>query len=122
MKEIINMETFKEAISEMMRKRNGKKKHRARKYYIKSLETEEHIIIQNYHRFQMKIDNTRVWSDIVCYNKSTNTVTLYDGGEKFKNFENISLSNMTPNAINSYGVMVRSHYDLNKSSMIFLSF
>ena len=117
-----NTETYRRAVTEMMRRRNGYRRNRARKYYIKSIENDKHIIIQNYYRFQLIVDGQERWSDIVCYDKNANTVTLYDGGSKFKDFEKIDISKMEENAINTMGEKVDTHYDLEKGGIYFKSF
>lgn len=119
---INNIETFKQAVTEMIAKRNGYRKNRARKYYIKSMETNEHIIVQNVYRFQMQFGKSVVWSDLICYNKSTNTITLCDGSSKWKDFEKINIFCLEPMAINNMGEKVETCYNLNNEEMIIKSF
>lgn len=110
-------ETFKNAVTEMMAKRNHRTRRSEKKVKITSIETDEQIIVENLQiRFRCGFGRCRstrfgklqyereVWSDKVIYNKSTNII----------GFENPIINDEDKDGI--------IYYDLEKTPVTFLSF
>lgn len=106
-----NLETFKNAVTEMMAYRNRRTRRSDKKIKITCEETDEQIIVENLQgRFKVGFGAKRfgsfeeeAWSYKVFYNKAANTVT----------FEN---------AINSDGEELNPCYDLGENKITFLIF
>jgi hypothetical protein len=115
-----NENEFKEAIHQMMAKRNGYRRYAQRKYYIKTAETEDMIIVRGYNRFMIKTQQSRteIWTNTICLNKQTQTITLHDTRDQFKNFEKTDFNNMEEAAIDSDGNPAATAYDLKEIKKI----
>lgn len=106
-----NMETFKQAVSEMMTIRNRRTRTSDKKIKITSTETDDNITVENLaFNFYVGIGPKRfgkfkeeVWSHKICYNKLANTLT----------FENPT---------NTDGEEVNSCYDLGEKEATFVYF
>lgn len=86
MTRVNDMETFKDAVNEMMAYRNRRTRRSEKKIKITSVETDEEIIVENLAgRFRVGFGAKRggrfeeeVWSNKISYNKATNTLTFED--------------------------------------------
>ena len=106
-----NLETFKDAVTQMMAKRNHRTRRSDKKIKITSEETDDQIIVENLKgRFMLGFGGKRggkfkeeVWSYKLFYNKATNTLT----------FEN---------AVNADGEELNPCYDLGENKATFVYF
>ena len=114
---VTNEADFREAIHEMMRKRNGYRRNRARKYYIKTLETDELIVVGGYFRIHIQLGEKRPFKEAWCYNiiwnKQNNTLLMNDDNTIFKDFEKTDFSSIDASAISEWGESVQAVYSLD---------
>ena len=124
---VTNEAEFREAIHEMMRKRNGYRRNRARKYYIKTLETDDLICVGGYNRIHLRLGTPRPFQEVWCYNiiwnKQNNTLLLNDDNTIFKDFEKTDFSKIDASAIDTMGKLTQAIYSLDAiREVVFLHF
>jgi len=124
---VTNESEFREAIQEMIAKRNGYRRNRARKYYIKTLETDELIVVGGYFRIHIQLGEERPFKEAWCYNiiwnKQNNTLLLNDDNTIFKEFEKTDFSSIDASAIGEWGESVQAVYSLDSvREMCFVHF
>jgi len=109
-----NETTFRDAIRQMKAKRNGHRRYRQRKYYIKSAETEDLITVGGYYRLHIQLgDKEPVWCYNITLHKKDNTLILNDDNTLFKDFEKTDFSKVDASAIDEMGDLTQAIYNLD---------
>lgn len=114
---VTNEAEFREAIQGMIAKRNGYRRNRARKYYIKTLETDDLIVVGGYFRIHIRLGEERPFKEVWCYNiiwnKQNNTLLMNDDNTIFEDFEKTDFRKIDASAIGEMGESVQAVYSLD---------
>ena len=124
---VTNESEFREAIQGMIAKRNGYRRNRARKYYIKTLETDDLIVVGGYFRIHIQLGEERPFTEAWCYNiiwnKQNNTLLMNDDNTIFKKFEKTDFRTIDASAIGEMGESEQAVYSFDSvREMCFVHF